>query len=47
MIKKLLVSIVLFVVVLGGIAYFYLDGLVTTGIQVVGSQVLGTGISNP
>ena len=45
MIKKLIVSVVLFVVLVGGIAYFYLDSLVTTGIQVVGSQVLGTEVT--
>ncbi len=42
MIKKILISIVLFVLVIGGVAYFYLDSLVTSGIEVVGSRVLGT-----
>lgn len=45
MIKKLLISIVLFVVLIGGVAFFYLDSLVTSGIQVVGSQVLGTQVT--
>ncbi|MCG8414363.1 MAG: hypothetical protein MI746_09105 [Pseudomonadales bacterium] len=45
MIKKLLISIVLFVLLIGGVAYFYLDSLVTSGIQVVGSQVLGTQVT--
>lgn len=41
MIKRILLSIVLFIVVIGGVAYFYLDSLVTSGIEVVGSSVLG------
>lgn len=45
MIKKLLISVVLFVALIGGVAYFYLDGLVTTGIEVVGSQVLGAQVT--
>ncbi len=42
MIKNILISLVLFVLVIGGVAYFYLDSLVTSGIEVVGSRVLGT-----
>ena len=45
MIKKLLISVVLFVLVIGGVAYFYLDSIVTSGIEVVGSQVLGTEVT--
>ncbi len=45
MIKNVLISIVLFVLLIGGVAYFYLDSLVTSGIQVVGSQVLGTQVT--
>lgn len=42
MIKKILISLVMFILVVGGVAFFYLDSLVTSGIEVVGSRVLGT-----
>lgn len=45
MIKKLLISIVLFVLLIGGVAYFYLDSIVSTGIEVAGSRVLGTAVT--
>lgn len=44
MIRNILISLVLFLLILGGGAYFYLDSLVTSGIAVVGSRVLGTSV---
>lgn len=45
MIKKLLVSVLLVIAILIGGAFFYIDSIVKTGIEVVGSEVLGTGVT--
>ena len=45
MIKKLLISLLLLVVLAVGATFLYLDRIVTTGIEVVGSQVLGTEVT--
>jgi hypothetical protein len=45
MIKKGLVSLVFVVVLLFAAAFFYIDSIVKNGIEVVGSQVLGTAIA--
>lgn len=45
MIKKLLISLLLLIVLAVGATFFYLDRIVTTGIEVVGSQVLGTEVT--
>ena len=45
MIKKVLVSLIFVVVLLLAGAFFYIDSIVKNGIEVVGSQVLGTAIS--
>lgn len=42
MIRNILISLLLFLLILGGVAFYYMDSLVTSGIQVVGSRVLGT-----
>jgi hypothetical protein len=44
-IKKVLVSLIFVVVLLLAGAFFYIDSIVKNGIEVVGSQVLGTAIS--
>jgi hypothetical protein len=43
--KKLLISLLLLVVLAVGATFLYLDRIVTTGIEVVGSQVLGTEVT--
>jgi len=45
MVKKLLISIVALVLLVSAGAFFYLDSIVKNGIEVVGSQVLGTGVT--
>lgn len=45
MIKKLVIAVVLLLVVVVGGVFFYLDSLVKSGIEVVGSEVLGTQVS--
>ncbi len=45
MIKKILISVVFLLLLLGGGVYFYFDSLVKSGIEVVGSSVLGTAVT--
>lgn len=45
MIKKLLISLLLLIVLAVGATFLYLDRIVTSGIEVVGSQVLGTDVT--
>lgn len=45
MIKKLLLSLALAVALLFAAAFFFLDSIVKNGIEAVGSDVLGTGVS--
>lgn len=45
MIKKILLSLVLVILLVGGVAFFYVDSLVKSGIEVVGSEVLGTSVT--
>lgn len=42
MIKKILISLTLFVLIIGGGVFYYFDSLVQSGIEVVGSRALGT-----
>lgn len=45
MIKKTLLGLVLLLVLGGGAGYFYLDSLIKSGIEVVGSEVLGSAVT--
>lgn len=45
MIKKILISLVFLILLAGGGLYFYLDTIVKSGIEVVGSSVLGTAVT--
>ncbi len=45
MIKKILISVVLLLLIVGGGLFFYLDSIVKSGIEVVGSSVLGTAVT--
>jgi hypothetical protein len=45
LIKKLLLSLMLTVILVFAAVFFYLDSIVKTGIETVGSDVLGTGVS--
>ena len=45
MIKKIIISVVLLVLLAGGGLFFYLDSIVKSGIEVVGSSVLGTAVT--
>jgi hypothetical protein len=45
MIKKILISVVFLILLVGGGVYFYLDAIVKSGIEVVGSSVLGTAVT--
>lgn len=45
MIKKLLISVLFVVVLVVGAAFFYIDSIVKNGIEVVGSDVLGTAVT--
>jgi len=45
MIKKILISVVVLLLLAGGGLFFYLDSIVKSGIEVVGSSVLGTAVT--
>lgn len=45
MIKKILFSLVFILLVVGGGVFFYLDSIVKSGIEVVGTRVLGTAVT--
>ncbi len=45
MIKKMVVSIIFLLLLAGGGVFFYFDSVVKTGIEVVGSSVLGTAVT--
>jgi hypothetical protein len=45
MIKKILISLVLFLLIIGGGVFYYFDSIVKSGIEVVGTRVLGTQVS--
>lgn len=45
MIKKTLISVVFLLLLVGGGLFFYLDSIVKSGIEVVGSSVLGTAVT--
>ena len=45
MIKKILISVVFLLLLAGGGLFFYLDSIVKSGIEVVGSRVLGTAVT--
>ena len=45
MIKKTIISVVLLVLLVVGIGVFYLDSIVKSGIEVVGSEVLGASVT--
>ncbi|MFT7472081.1 MAG: hypothetical protein ACI8XU_001978 [Kiritimatiellia bacterium] len=45
MIKKILISVVFLLLLAGGGLFFYLDSIVKSGIQIVGSSVLGTAVT--
>lgn len=45
MIKKALISLFLLLLIIGGAGFYYFDSLVKSGIEVVGSNVLGTEVS--
>lgn len=45
MIKKILISVVFLLLLVGGGIFFYLDSIVKSGIEVVGSSVLGTAVT--
>ena len=45
MLKKILISIVLLLLLVGGGLFFYLDTIVKSSIEVVGSSVLGTAVT--
>jgi hypothetical protein len=45
MIKKILISVVFLLLLVGGGLFFYLDSIVKNGIEVVGSSVLGTAVT--
>lgn len=45
MIKKILISVVFLLLLVGGGLFFYLDSIVKGGIEVVGSRVLGTAVT--
>ena len=45
MIKKILFSVVFLLLIAGGALFFYLDSIVKSGIEVVGSSVLGTAVT--
>ncbi len=45
MIKKTLVSLVLVVLLIVGVTFFYIDSIVKSGIEIVGSDVLGTNVT--
>ena len=45
MIKKILISVVFILLLVGGGVFFYLDSIVKSGIEVVGSSMLGTAVT--
>lgn len=45
MIKKILISVVFLLLLVGGGVYFYLDSIVKSGIEIVGSDMLGTAVT--
>ena len=45
MIKKILISLVLFLLIIGGGVFYYFDSIVKSGIEVAGSRVLGTQVT--
>ncbi len=45
MIKKILISLVLFLLIIGGGVFYYFDSIVQNGIEVAGSRVLGTRVT--
>ena len=45
MIKKILISVVFLLLLVGGGLFFYLDSIVKSGIELVGSSVLGTAVT--
>ena len=45
MIKKTLISVVFLLLLAGGGLFFYLDSIVKSGIEVVGSSLLGTAVT--
>jgi len=45
MIKKALFSLVVVLVLVVGIGFFYIDSIVKSGIEIVGSEVLGTNVT--
>ena len=45
MIKKILISVVFLLLLVGGGLFFYLDSIVKSGIEVVGSSLLGTAVT--
>ena len=45
MIKKILISVVFLLLLVGGGLFFYLDSIVKSSIEVVGSSVLGTAVT--
>tara|TARA_B110000858_G_scaffold198442_1_gene265073 strand:+ start:36683 stop:37432 length:750 start_codon:yes stop_codon:yes gene_type:complete len=45
MIKKILISVVFLLLLVGGGLFFYLDAIVKSSIEVVGSNVLGTAVT--
>ena len=45
MLKKTLISVVFLLLLAGGGLFFYLDSIVKSGIEVVGSNLLGTAVT--
>lgn len=45
MIKKILISVVFLLLLVGGGLFFYLDSIVKSSIEIVGSSVLGTAVT--
>jgi uncharacterized protein YxeA len=45
MIKKTLISLVVVLILVVGAGFFYIDSIVKSGIEVVGSEVLGTRVT--
>lgn len=45
MIKKTLISLLVVLVLAVGVAFFYIDSIVKSGIEIVGSEVLGTKVT--
>jgi|APSaa5957512535_1039671.scaffolds.fasta_scaffold69673_2 hypothetical protein len=45
MIKKTIISLVFLILLIGGGFFLYFDSIVKSGIEVVGSQVLGANVT--